>query len=357
MKKNFPTSIANFAVTYKCNSRCQTCNIWQIKKSEKELKIDEIKSFFKENNRLLSRVKSIQLTGGEPFLRGDLIEIIILINKLLPKCSFWIPSNGYEHQIIYETVKNLFKILPKINLGITISLDGTSKTHDFLRGVEGSYYNALTTIEALKKFKNIYKFKLSIGTTITPINFSEIPEIFSIAKKNKLDYSIRIAHESKIYYHNKIVDMKINKNNFNSIIKDITNWQISQKGLFNSVPTVAYLKGLINHFQDIREIKCSAGIDSFFINPYGDIFPCIFFDRYLGNIKENTFQEIWYSKQSQQTRLEIDKMLCPNCWIECEAYRDIMKNKLHLIQTFLSSSFYYMVTKLGFNWFSNFANF
>lgn len=80
---NYPTQIANFAVTYRCNSRCQNCNIWQ-KEPEDELTLTEIIKFFTVNQDLLKKVKSVQLTGGEPFLRDDLPQIATSITKISP---------------------------------------------------------------------------------------------------------------------------------------------------------------------------------------------------------------------------------------------------------------------------------
>lgn len=84
-KKNYPTQIANFAVTYRCTSRCQNCNIWQ-KKPDDDITLDEIAQFFSTNRDYFRNVKTIQLTGEEPFLRKDLPEIAIIMTKNIPEC-------------------------------------------------------------------------------------------------------------------------------------------------------------------------------------------------------------------------------------------------------------------------------
>ena len=78
-----------FAITYRCNARCATCNIWQ-RKSEKELELNEIDRFFQKN-----KFSWINLTGGEPALREDLSEIIKVIQNNNPRLYFMIfTSNG-----------------------------------------------------------------------------------------------------------------------------------------------------------------------------------------------------------------------------------------------------------------------
>ena len=68
-----------FAVTYKCNSKCSTCSIWKryLEKgslAKKELSIGEIQNFL--DSPILKKLKAVNLTGGEPFLRNDLVELI-----------------------------------------------------------------------------------------------------------------------------------------------------------------------------------------------------------------------------------------------------------------------------------------
>ncbi|MBN1682690.1 radical SAM protein [Candidatus Bathyarchaeota archaeon] len=336
-KKNLPESIANYAVTYKCNSRCKNCNIWKINdQSKKELDIEEITNFFENNLSMLYRINSIQLTGGEPFLRSDLTEIILKIHNFLPKCSFWIPTNGQESDLIIETLESVFCKAPEINLGISVSIDGSLFTHDSLRGLKGSYMKVLQTLDVLNNFRKNKHFKISIGTTISSENYLEIPEIFEIVKKNNFDFSFRVVHESSFYYHNKINHSNLSGKKIKPYVDQSIHWSIQRKGLIKSLPTIAYFNGLLKFLDEGERINCSAGSSSFFMNPYGDIYPCIFFDRFLGNIREKSLKEIWNSEIANQTRLEIKKLNCGKCWIECESFREIRKNKLSLIQALFS---------------------
>ena len=76
--------IANFAVTYRCTSRCRTCSIWKMDQPERgELSLEEIRGLFSSNRGFLRDVRSIQITGGEPFLRADLPELVSSICEQL----------------------------------------------------------------------------------------------------------------------------------------------------------------------------------------------------------------------------------------------------------------------------------
>ncbi len=68
-----PTSISNFAVTCRCNGKCQICGIWRTTDPGKsEMALNEIEDLLSENRGFLRDITSIQVTGGEPYLREDL---------------------------------------------------------------------------------------------------------------------------------------------------------------------------------------------------------------------------------------------------------------------------------------------
>jgi molybdenum cofactor biosynthesis enzyme MoaA len=92
-----PRMISNFAVTYRCNNSCHICNIWKLESPEsEELTLGEIRSFLEENKDFLKGIESVQITGGEPFLRMDLPEIASSMREYLPRSTLWIPTNGMD---------------------------------------------------------------------------------------------------------------------------------------------------------------------------------------------------------------------------------------------------------------------
>ena len=84
-----------------------------------------------------------------------------------------------------------------------------------------------------------------------------------------------------------------------------------------------------------RSLPCSAASNSFFLDPIGDVYPCIIMDAKLGNIREESLTEIWLSDEAEEIREQIRRGRCPGCWVECEAYRDIKRNRWGLAATAL----------------------
>ena len=103
------------AVTYNCNSRCQMCNIWQ--------KTDNINALGKDELlNLPENLENINISGGEPFLRADLPELIKAIKARCPKAKVIISTNGFATETVLSQMEKILKIMPEI--GVAVSLDG-----------------------------------------------------------------------------------------------------------------------------------------------------------------------------------------------------------------------------------------
>ena len=113
---------ASIILTYRCPMRCKMCNIWQnpTNKAE-EIKASDLKS--------LPQLKFINLTGGEPFVREDLAEIIEECYKHSPRIV--ISTSGWYEERVIEIAKRF------PNIGIRISIEGLQAKNDELRGREG----------------------------------------------------------------------------------------------------------------------------------------------------------------------------------------------------------------------------
>jgi MoaA/NifB/PqqE/SkfB family radical SAM enzyme len=333
-----PTTIANFAVTYRCNNRCKTCNIWKIGNLERgEMSTEEVQGLFSSNRDFLRDVRSIQLTGGEPFLREDLPELVSTIHNQIPKCAYWIPTNGTIPKTAENTAKML-KILEGSSLGISVSVDGLERAHDHMRGYEGCFKKAMETLGSLSTLRDEHQnLALSVGMTITPENHKEILEVARMAKRFGANFTFRPVSRSEIYYRNPAEALNPTSiaDQILPTIQKIGRNLLRDKGLRASTPTLRYMQGALDHIRapGSRSLPCSAASDSFFLDPYGNVYPCIFLDEPLGNAQEQPLREIWRSREAKKARQKIRNRVCPGCWVECEAFRDIHRDVKGLLST------------------------
>ncbi|MFC1515110.1 radical SAM protein, partial [Candidatus Omnitrophota bacterium] len=168
VKNNDVPAFCLLVVSKICNFRCKMCNMWkntgrQIER--KELSLQEIKGFVDDLKSVTSEPIFIHLIGGEAFLRKDLMEIVSYIRESGFNSS--ITTNGYY---IDEAMAK--RIVESRLTGIFLSLDGfRPQTHDYLRGMPGSYQRVMRAIDLLDKYRGDNRQdRLSIGITMTLMN-------------------------------------------------------------------------------------------------------------------------------------------------------------------------------------------
>lgn len=321
----------NFAITYRCNSRCKVCGTWKRKFSD-ELELKEIKKIVKN----LHFVNWVRLTGGEPFLRKDFIDIVKLFSQI-PQLYFLItPTNALLPNLIFERVKDVLKFFKK-RYAVAVSLDGPERIHDKIRGVKGSWKKSIETYKKLKTLEEKYNnFKVYFGYTISPHNVGyfrkTLKEIKQFIPETKAtDFNINLFHISDLFYLN--ADQKIPKKYFNEAVKELdTILKMRKKEkIFDPIFLIEnkYLE-LGKKYLKTKKIPISCNIFnlSCFIDPMGNVYPCTNFNKKLGNLRDFDYdlKSILMSNLAKEVKNEIKKGRCPQCWTPCEAHQIIFSN-------------------------------
>lgn len=290
---------AAIITTYRCPNRCHMCNVWEYPTNVEE-------EFTPSLLEKLPHLEFVNVTGGEPFLRDDIEEIISVLGKRANRIV--ISTNGYFTQKILHVAKK------NKGIGIRISIEGLPAANDELRGVKDGFDCGLRTLLELQRlgFKDI-----GFGITVSDRNAKDMIELYQLAKAMNVEFATAAVHNS--YYFHKY-DNEIQKKNevidsFKEVIQDL----LKSKKIKNLYR--AYFNyGLINYIKgNKRLLPCRAGTENFFLDPWGDIMPCngmeedIWFES-MGNLKEKSFDEIWYGEKAKQVRAKVKN--CPkNCWM------------------------------------------
>ena len=283
-------------VTYRCNARCNMCNRYkEPSKIEDEISLDTIKK--------LPRMYFTNITGGEPFLRDDLEEIVEILMKKSDRIV--ISTNGY----LKDKIISLAKRFPTI--GIRISIEGLEQTNNSIRGLENGYKRGIETLHELKK---IGLKDIGLAMTVQDLNANDLVSLYEIAKKENMEFATAAVHNSFYFVekNNKIINKENVASNFEELINKMLN-SSSPKEWFRAY----FNHGLINYiYGNNRLLPCDMSFDSFFIDPYGDIMPCNGTEEkcIMGNLNINSFDEIWNSPQASIVRQSVKK--CNrNCWM------------------------------------------
>jgi MoaA/NifB/PqqE/SkfB family radical SAM enzyme len=304
--------------------------------------LDEIEDLLSENRDFLRDVTSIQVTGGEPYLREDLPELIQAIRGHLPRTTIWIPTNGLTPRRIEATTREMLHDADGIRLGVSVSIDGIPGTHDTIRGIEGSFDRAIETLKRLSTLKEAHAgLSVSVGMTVTNENHEELPKVWSLAGTHGADFSFRPVNFSDLYYRNRGTPPTPSDcaERLLPTLQSMGKALIENKGLRHAITNLRYMQDALDHIRDPnrRRLPCRATTASFFLDPYGNVYPCLFIGDALGNVKDEPLSKILRSKAAGVARTRISRGDCPGCWVECEVYREIIRDQMGLLGTALKA--------------------
>jgi MoaA/NifB/PqqE/SkfB family radical SAM enzyme len=179
-----PTS-AIVAVTLRCNARCVMCDIW------KQRSAGEIQP--REYLKLPASLREINLSGGEPFLRQDLPEVMAAIRQACPQARLVISTNGFLVDRMQQMAPQLLRLGSA--LAIRVSIDGLRETHDRLRGVPGGFAHALRGLQGLKEAG---VQDLGVGMTLLAENVAQVSRVYQLAEELGVEFSVTLASDSPI---------------------------------------------------------------------------------------------------------------------------------------------------------------
>ena len=170
-----------FFLTRRCNARCPFCFYLSREggatTQAEELTLSEIEKVSSSMGKLLW----LAFSGGEIFLRTDLVEITKVFYKNNQPATILFPTNALLTGIIYERIEEILKACPRSSIVVKLSLDGPEEVHDAMRGVPGAYRKTLATYEALGGLLDRYSnFDLGINTVFCSENEDYIDQTIDL---------------------------------------------------------------------------------------------------------------------------------------------------------------------------------
>ena len=318
----------NFCLTYWCQYRCKTCNIWQRKPTE-ELTTDEVIALIREN----PGITWADLTGGEIFLRPDIDEILdAVVTGWRRLALLHFPTNGFLTDRIVKSVERIAGRGPAMTV-VTVSLDGDEKTNDEIRGIKGGFKRQIETFNALRRIPGITTV---LGVTLSAYNIGRFAETFEACARECpglgiLDVHLNVAQVSGHYYGNSgLSGMRPDPAAVRRELQEYRRLRGRSRSPAQLVENT-YLSYLDEFLQTGRTpMPCHALRASCFIDPWGVVYPCITYTRPIGRLRETGMRlaPIWDAIETTQTQGEIWQGQCPQCWTACEAYQSILGNVL-----------------------------
>lgn len=290
-------------VTYRCNAHCQMCNTWRYPSNIEEEVTPEI------IDKIRGKYDRLNITGGEPLLREDILDIVEVLDK--KTCRLEISTNGYYTERILKVAERF------PNITVRVSVDGLPSVHDRIRGLKGGFDHALRTILELRQMgiKDI-----GFGITISDKNALDLLNLYHLCAEMDIEFANCVMHNS-FYFHkhdNFVENLDLVRTEMQHFIESLLQSKRSAIRMKVKDWFRAYINlGLLNHMlAKQRSLPCGAATDTFFLDPFANVLACNGSDEAwsMGNLKENSFEEIWHSEKAEQVR-KLAKNCTKNCWM------------------------------------------
>ena len=283
-------------VTYRCNARCTMCNRYKApSKPDEEISIETIKK--------LPKMYFTNITGGEPFIREDLPEIVRELYKKSDRIV--ISTNGF----FTDRIIKLCEEFP--NVGIRISIEGLEETNNKIRGLDDGFNRGYSTLKKLVEMKHP---DVGFGMTVQDANAKDLVPLYDLSNELNMEFATASLHNSFYFVEAKniIKDRMMVAKEFEKLINKLLESK-SPKKWFRAY----FNHGLINYiFGQKRLLPCDMAFDTFFIDPYGDVMPCngTKDKEIMGNLNEQSWDELWNSEQANKVRNKV-RHCDRQCWM------------------------------------------
>jgi len=267
---------------------------------------------------------SLALTGGEPFLRDDLLEISKIFCQTPGVNFLCIPTNGLLTNRIYRVVESILRDgkIPCVN--VPISLDGPEEIHDEIRGVEGGFKKALETIELLKGLQAQHRtLSLNTVTVVSGANYQKIGKVIQALLPLRIPNKYQLARGSKFGVYNLPEDVSsdfdppeegsfVPRDELPGLYSVLKNANQNSEYKFWPVDEqlkLAYSMDMIINKR--KSLPCYATKMECVIYPNGDVSFCEM-TKPFGNLRDTDFNlhELWSSEAADATRRKISRCFC-----------------------------------------------
>jgi radical SAM protein with 4Fe4S-binding SPASM domain len=324
-----------FFVTKRCNSSCPFC--FSLRSSNNaldnrpELSLSEISKF----SSSLGSFLWLAFSGGEIYLREDLVEISEIFYKNNKPAIILFPTNGLLSEVIQARTEKILDRCPKSTIVVKLSIDGLYDDHDELRKSPGSFKKTIETYHMLERLLGKHQnFELGVNTVFCSENENSMDAVidFVAGLRNIKTHTISLIRGNLVNDHFKRVD-------YNKYLKAVKKLELNQ---INNKSSIYRFKGArIKAAQDIvqhrliyrtaqdrkRCIPCYAGRLNVVIKENGDVYPCELLTESFGNIRDYEYDvgKIIRSDKAGQILNSIRNNHC-YCTHECYYMTNILFN-------------------------------
>ncbi len=316
-----------------CNMQCEHCFYWQNLNRPDDLSFPELVDLSKQ----LGRIENLNLSGGEPFLRKEFAAICRQFIRQNGVQEIYVPTNGYFAD---KTVTQIRETLQEQALRlfvVELSLDGMPEFHDRFRASKNSFARAMQTYDALAALqRDEPRLQIHAISTATAENMDEIRRLTTFL----FERCPQMTHHNLALIRGDRKNASLQGPKLTEYIALFDHvqrqWRPRERGRYGAIvePLLHWAK--VKTARERRQvIPCRAGVLSAVIYANGDVSVCETHPP-LGNLRERSFRDIWYSDDARALRRAIRAKEC-HCTNEMFLWPSITFQPLQLARALIAA--------------------
>jgi MoaA/NifB/PqqE/SkfB family radical SAM enzyme len=287
------------SVSFRCNSKCRTCDVWR--KASDDMTVEEWRKIFANLGRAPFY---LTFTGGEPFLRADLHELVMAGAELCQPGVITIPTNGLLTRRILDHVDQICAAANHTQVGINLSLDGIGQEHDEIRQVPGTW-------QGLKGLQERHQnLVLSVHTVVSKFNTRRIRDIVEGLEFLEPDSYITEVAEERVELDTVGWDITPPPEEYAPIADYLSARAEADPASGLARVTQAFRASYYQLAKRVLQeqtqvIPCQAGWASGHIAPNGDVWTCCIRAEAVGNLRQAGYdlRSVWFERVGELRRL------------------------------------------------------
>jgi len=298
-------------VTHRCIAKCIMCNIWRVPRDTPSLSAKAWLSLLSSD--LFTDLVELDITGGEPFLRTDLAELLIAVCELKKRHlaslkSIAVTTNGFLSRRVLDQCRTILHAArsAEVDLIMVCAMDAVGDLHDAIRNYPGGWRRVDQTIQGLNRLRaDFSNLIVGLKTTVLPINVGMLDTIVRYAEKNDLFTIISpcIITTGRYLNTDRAEDLAFTREQVQEMARFFKNE--ASRWSFHEARLVRY-------FRTGRMKKpCSCGFNYFFIRSQGALFPCPMINTSLGNVTQSPIEALLASEKAARFRRHAGRF--PEC--------------------------------------------
>jgi MoaA/NifB/PqqE/SkfB family radical SAM enzyme len=288
-------------VTYRCNARCAMCGIWknhEFSDAGTEMSPEEMAHVL--SDPLFSGIEYLNLNGGEPALRGDLVELARLAHECLPHVKHLsLNSNGLLCGRLVSASEQILALCRTwgIRFSLIVSLHATGNLADSIVGVPGAFDQVKKTLEALQALEGDERRFFSLNCAISNVNAPHLRELLEWSQDHGLHINFVLAEvRDRFFNQDQAEQTAVSGDNKREAIRFLRHLAADRR-LMNPVALRYHcLANMLEHGAE-RCLSCHYAMGCLILGSHGDLYYCPH-SKSIGNCRHQPAHEIYYAEEN-----------------------------------------------------------